>query len=64
MNLNPDIVLMILMGVAVNAVAALLLFGLSYFGSALALEGLAFLDKWLSPSSSVQPERPFNRLRP
>ena len=35
---------------AVNAVAILLLAAMSYAVSALMLEGLAALDKWLDPS--------------
>ena len=50
MNADPEVVDMIVKFLAVNAGAMLLLAGLSYVVSALMLEGLAALDRWLDPS--------------
>ena len=50
MNADPEVMDMIMKFLAVNAGAMLLLAGLSYVISALMLEGLAALDRWLDPS--------------
>jgi len=50
MNADPEVVDMIVKFLAVNAVALSLLAVLSYVVSALMLEGLARLDRWLDPS--------------
>lgn len=53
MHLDSELLDMIAKVVAVNAVAALLLWVLSYATSALMLEGLASLEKWLD--STLKP---------
>jgi len=50
MKVEPEIVDMIAKVAAVNAVAVLLLAVMSYVLSALMLNGLATLEKWLDPS--------------
>ena len=54
MNINPEVVDMIGKILAVNAVATLLLARLSYAWSALSLNALAALDRWLDPSSTAR----------
>lgn len=50
MNIDPEIVDMIAKVAVMNAAATLLMVVMAYAGSALALNGLAALDKWLDPS--------------
>ena len=53
MNIDPNVVDMAAKFVAVNAVATLVLAVLSYAFSAVMLDGLDALDRWLSPSRAM-----------
>lgn len=55
MNIDPDIAKLVTSSLAVNSAALLVLAVLSYFGSALALNGLAWLDRKLNPSHREEP---------
>lgn len=50
MNMDPEVLDMIAKVVGVNVVATLLLAVLSVVFSAVMLNGLAWLDRWLDPS--------------
>ena len=56
--MNPGVVDMIAKFVAVNAVATLVLAVMSYALSALILNGLEALDRWLDPSSRMRNAHP------
>ncbi len=55
MSIDPEVFDMIGQILVVNAVATLLLVVMSYAISALMLDGLAVVDKWLDPSRKLAP---------
>jgi hypothetical protein len=69
MNVDSEVVDMMAKIVAVNAAAVLLLAVMSYVLSALMLNGLTSLEKWLDPSlkpgsGSLDPQAPNQPLQP
>jgi len=64
MTIDHDVVDMVAKFVAVNAVATLVLAVMSYALSALLLDGLEAVDRWLDPSKAMEKQNSLIRNIP